>query len=344
MIARGRGVALSAPGRSRCSRYRHLPLARAPRASPRGRATARPPRPGRARRRDVRRPAAPAGSVAGGDRPLLGRLHPAGAQPPHATRRAPRSASSPSRPRCSADRRRERPRSCRSRRSARCTARPPGAALEAAGATVRARTRVAALEDDAVVLADGERVAGGRVRRRAPAGRDRAALLGEPAPALEDSPIVSVHLLFDRSAPEPPLAALLGSPAHWVFDRGRAHRTPARARSVPDRRLERRAGARSSCAAASSSSSCAGELTERLGPAELLWSRVSREPAATFAARPGDRPAAARASRRRPERRRAPARGRDTGWPATMEGAVRSGRAAAARLLAPRVRAMTVAA
>src|SRR5262249_34288501 len=30
-------------------------------------------------------------------------------------------------------------------------------------------------------------------------------------------------------------------------------------------------------------------LTERLGPAELLWSRVSREPRATFAARPGTR-------------------------------------------------------
>ena len=31
----------------------------------------------------------------------------------------------------------------------------------------------------------------------------------------------------------------------------------------------------------------AGQLTERLGPAELLWSRVSREPYATVALRPG---------------------------------------------------------
>ena len=31
----------------------------------------------------------------------------------------------------------------------------------------------------------------------------------------------------------------------------------------------------------------ASELTGRLGPAELLWSRVSREPAATIAVRPG---------------------------------------------------------
>ena len=31
----------------------------------------------------------------------------------------------------------------------------------------------------------------------------------------------------------------------------------------------------------------AGQLTERLGAAELLWSRVSREPYATIALRPG---------------------------------------------------------
>ena len=36
------------------------------------------------------------------DRPVLGRLHPAGAQPPRATRSTPRRASSPSAPRCSA--------------------------------------------------------------------------------------------------------------------------------------------------------------------------------------------------------------------------------------------------
>ena len=71
----------------------------------------------------------------------------------------------------------------------------------------------------------------------------------------------------------------------------------------------------------------AGALTGRLGPAELLWSRVSREPAATFAARPGTE------DERRPvEARPGVARAgawTATGWPATMEGAVRSGKAAA---------------
>ena len=69
---------------------------------------------------------------------------------------------------------------------------------------------------------------------------------------------------------------------------------------------------------------------ERLGDAELLWSRVSREPYATVALRPGvvrpgvetSRPNVARAGT-----------WTDTGWPATMESAVRSGRAAAQHIL-----------
>jgi monoamine oxidase len=76
----------------------------------------------------------------------------------------------------------------------------------------------------------------------------------------------------------------------------------------------------------------AGQLTDRLGAAELLWSRVSREPHATIALRPGvvrfgpdtGRPGVVRAGT-----------WTDTGWPATMESAVRSGRAAARRVLSP---------
>jgi monoamine oxidase len=77
----------------------------------------------------------------------------------------------------------------------------------------------------------------------------------------------------------------------------------------------------------------AGEVTRRLGQAELLWSRVNREPAATFAARPGTLPHRAGVETGRPGVVRAGA-WTDTGWPATMEGAVRSGRAAARHLLA----------
>ena len=44
--------------------------------------------------------------------------------------------------------------------------------------------------------------------------------MGLDPPGLEHSPIVSVHLLFDRPLLRHRLAALLDSPAHWVFDRG----------------------------------------------------------------------------------------------------------------------------
>ena len=206
-----------------------------------------------------------------------------------------------------------------------------GGVLSGAGAVVRTGARVAAFEDDAVVLADGERVAGDSFVLAVPPS-ESARLLDEPEPELGESPIVSVHLLFDCSILGPPLAALLGSPAHWVFDRGRlTGQLPASGQyltvvssGVPDL-LERRGRELVELMAA--------ELTARLGPAELVWSRVSREPAATFAARPGTaalRPSA-RTSRAKVFRVGA---WTDTGWPATMEGAIRSGCAAARALIA----------
>ena len=180
------------------------------------------------------------------------------------------------------------------------------------------------------MLADGERVVADAIVVALPPA-ESARLLGEPDPQLEDSPIVSVHMLFDRPILTFELAALLGSPAHWVFDRGAltGHR-PQQGQyltvvsSGAPELLELRGRALVETMAA--------ELTGRLGPAELLWSRVSREPGATFAGRPGT-------AARRP----GPDTGRagvaragawtDTGWPATMESAVRSGRAAAQVLI-----------
>jgi uncharacterized protein with NAD-binding domain and iron-sulfur cluster len=122
---------------------------------------------------------------------------------------------------------------------------------------------------------------------------------------------------------------LLDSDAHWIFDRGALTRhAPERGQyltvvssGVPEllevrgRELVDR---------------IAGQLTERLGSAELLWSRVSREPFATIALRPGvERPGV---ETTRPGVARAGA-WTDTGWPATMESAVRSGRAAARYVL-----------
>jgi hydroxysqualene dehydroxylase len=196
-----------------------------------------------------------------------------------------------------------------------------GRALEKAGAKVRTGERVESLDEldaDATVVA------------LPPA--ESARLLGEPEPALEPSPIVSVHLLFDRPLLRPQLAALLGSPAHWVFDRGAlTGRSPERgqyltvvASGVPDLLEIRGKGL---------VDLMAGELTGRLGHAELLWSRVSREPYATVALRPGTGAERRGTVTDRPDVVRAGA-WTDTGWPATMEGAVRSGRAAARRISA----------
>jgi squalene-associated FAD-dependent desaturase len=197
-----------------------------------------------------------------------------------------------------------------------------GKALERKGATVRTGHRVESLDEldaDAIVVA------------LPPA--ESARLLGESEPALEPSPIVSVHLLFDRPILGSPLAALLGSPAHWIFDRGEltGHAPPDGGQyltvvssGVPDLLEIRGRGV---------VDLMAGELTGRLGHAELVWSRVSREPYATVALRPGTRQERRGTETDRPNVVRAGA-WTDTGWPATMEGAVRSGLAAARRLIA----------
>ncbi|MGH3013003.1 MAG: hydroxysqualene dehydroxylase, partial [Gaiellaceae bacterium] len=160
-----------------------------------------------------------------------------------------------------------------------------GAVLRELGAAVRTGERVTALEQGSVVLADGDRLEADLVVVALPP-QESARLLDEPDPGLEDSPIVSAHLLFDRPILDVELVALLGSPAHWVFDRGAlTGRGPERGQyltvvsSGAPELLEVRGRALVEL--------LAGELTARLGAAELLWSRVSREPAATFAAFPG---------------------------------------------------------
>jgi squalene-associated FAD-dependent desaturase len=193
-----------------------------------------------------------------------------------------------------------------------------GRALEAAGATVDTDTRVSSLDE---LDAEGIVVA--------VPPRESARLLAEPEPELEDSPIVSVHLWFDRPLLDQPLAALLDSDAHWVFDRGsltgsrpdRGQYLTVVSSGVPELLAVR---------GRELVETVAGQLTERLGKAELLWSRVSREPYATVALRPGvHRPGVVTS---RPNVARA-GTWTDTGWPATMESAIRSGRSAAQHIL-----------
>ena len=158
---------------------------------------------------------------------------------------------------------------------------------------------------------------------------ESARLLGEAPPDLEDSPIVSVHLWFDRKLLPQPLAALLASDAHWIFDRGaltghepeRGQYLTVVSSGVPELLDVRGRGL---------VETVAGQLTARLGEAELLWSRVSREPYATIALRPGVERLGVETSL--PNVVRA-GTWTDTGWPATMESAVRSGRRAVQHIL-----------
>jgi len=187
-------------------------------------------------------------------------------------------------------------------------------ALEQAGARVQTGARVddlAELDADAVVLALPP--------------EEAARLLGEDW-SFDYSPIVSVHLLFDRVILRQPMAALLDSHAHWVFDRGRlTGNEPDRGQylTVVSSAAPELLGIRGRKLV----DLIAGQVTERLGAADVLWSRVSREPDATIAVRPGVmRPAAVR------DEVALAGAWLAAPWPPTMEGAVRSGRAAARML------------
>jgi squalene-associated FAD-dependent desaturase len=146
--------------------------------------------------------------------------------------------------------------------------------------------------------------------------------------ALGTSPIVNVHIHYDRRVLDGPLAAAINSNVQWIFDRTEA------------------AGARTGQVVAISLSHAVDEIgasveeirgrclptLERLLPrareAQVLDLAVTHEPRATFRAAPGTR-------KLRPGTRTGldgiylAGAWTDTGWPATMEGAVRSGVAAA---------------
>jgi squalene-associated FAD-dependent desaturase len=177
------------------------------------------------------------------------------------------------------------------------------------------------LEADAVILA----VPHDRAVRLLPEGalRDPQAL-----ERLGSSPIVNLHVCYDRRVLEHEFAAAIGSPVQFVFDRtasaGLEHgQCLAVSLSAADQEVD----------------TSAEELRERFQTAlaELLPAArgarierfvVTRERTATFRAAPGGH-------RLRPEARTGidglalAGAWTDTGWPATMEGAVRSGHSAA---------------
>jgi len=208
-----------------------------------------------------------------------------------------------------------------------------GGAIEVAdGTDARFRIRLGRGEDadlaaDAVVLA---------------VPHDKAAPLVPPG-ALPDatvrgwaglgaSPIVNVHVIYDRPVTDLPFAAAIDSPVQWVFDRTRISGMDG-----PGQYL-----AISLSAADEYADVPAARLREQFVPAlaELFPAArdaqvteffVTRERRATFRQAPGSGALRPRPATRQPGLVLAGA-WTDTGWPDTMEGAVRSGLAAAVEL------------
>jgi len=149
------------------------------------------------------------------------------------------------------------------------------------------------------------------------------------------SPIVNVHVIYDRPVMDLPFVAAIDSPVQWVFDRTRisgmdrpGHQYLAISLSAADEYAD----------------TPAVQLREQFLPAlaELFPAArdanvteffVTRERRATFRQAPGTAALRPTAATQRPGLVLAGA-WTDTGWPDTMEGAVRSGLAAAAELKA----------
>ncbi|WP_165984661.1 hydroxysqualene dehydroxylase HpnE [Streptomyces sp. YIM 98790] len=219
-----------------------------------------------------------------------------------------------------------------------------GAALDRSGVRVRLRTRVRAVRP----AADG----GWRATVRDAAGRP-AELTADtvvlavpqrethgllPPGALPDpggllrigtAPILNVHVIYDRPVLRRPFLAALGTPVQWVFDRtgpsglAGGGQYLALSQSAAGEEIDR--------PVAELRARYLPELERLLPPAREAAVRdffVTRERTATFAPEPG-------VNRLRPGPRTRAAglylagAWTATGWPATMESAVRSGLAAA---------------
>ncbi|MBP0458879.1 hydroxysqualene dehydroxylase HpnE [Streptomyces montanisoli] len=217
-----------------------------------------------------------------------------------------------------------------------------GKALAAAGVRTEVGTRVTDLtrseggrwlvrlgeesvEADTVVLAVAQREAHALLPEGALAEPGR--LLG-----IDTAPILNVHVVYDRKVLRRPFFAALGSPVQWVFDRtGASGLTDGQYLAV------------SQSAAQDEIDTPVARLRERYLPEleRLLPAArgagvrdffVTRERTATFAPAPG-------VGRLRPAARTdlpglyLAGSWTATGWPATMEGAVRSGMSAAGAAL-----------
>lgn len=198
------------------------------------------------------------------------------------------------------------------------------------GRVVRGR-EVAEVERGRVRLRDGGSLAADGVVLALPPGRAHAvAPAALPSdPDLGSSPIVSAHVWYDRPVMDERFTAVIDSPVQWVFNRSAMTGATADGHHV----AVTMSGARREVAMprdelAAMVQEELAHLYPRAAGARVRACAVIKEPHATFAAAPGQ-------AARRPGTSTAlkgvalAGAWTATGWPATMEGAVRSGLLAA---------------
>ncbi len=198
-----------------------------------------------------------------------------------------------------------------------------GVARTATGFEVRGPKETLAV--DRVVVAVPHNRAEGLLPETALAGRRRPG-------ALAGAPIVNLHVVYDRPVCELPFAVAVGTPVQYLFDRSEAAGLESGqylAISLSGADAELGLGASE---LRRRYLTALEELLPRARQARVERVHVTREHSATFRAAPGV------AALRPPARTSLPGLAlagayTATGWPATMEGAVRSGHAAAELVL-----------
>ena len=213
-----------------------------------------------------------------------------------------------------------------------------GAIEPAGGGGYRVRLADGELTADAVVLAVPHEKAAPLMPAGALPEQTVAGWAG-----LGASPIVNVHVIYDRPVMDLPFVAAIDSPVQWVFDRTRISGISVSNHGASHHgRPGQQYLAISLSAADQYADTPAAKLREQFLPAlaELFPAArdalvteffVTRERRATFRQAPGSGALRPKAATARPGLVLAGA-WTDTGWPDTMEGAVRSGLAAATEL------------
>lgn len=208
-------------------------------------------------------------------------------------------------------------------------------AIEAAGGAVRLGASVDRLDARSVALGSGEVLRADAVVCALPC--ERAAVAIDPGllpgdPRLGDlarighSPILGVHCTFDEPVLDTPHAVLVGAATQWLFRKDDAGRQVHAVISAADAWMDLSEAQIAERVAADIKAYC-----PRAERAVMRSCRPVKEKRATFAATPEVEPI--RPATTGPSGVILAGDYTRTGWPATMEGATRSGYAAAAAVL-----------